>query len=736
MSKSTPRLLIAIFVITLFMWVGRRADVGQQTVTTPTSAVPIDYDPTTVIVKFKPAFGDQLRQLQNAAEFAFPQSLSTLNTQFGVSSMLPIAPDSQDELIHSLIAWGRVDSDIPRVDHIFQLNITGDVLAAVAAFERNPFVEYAEPNFLVEAYYTPNDEFFSADHLWGMYQVGAESAWDVTQGEGVVVAVIDSGVDATHSELKANIYVNSNEIPNNGIDDDKNGYIDDVSGWDFADNDNLPDDPNGHGTHVAGTIAAVGDNQHGVVGLAPKAQILPVRALGATGGGQSDDLQKALIYAADSGADIINNSWGGRRYSQAFADAIDYAHERGVLVISAAGNSSGEEACEHTPANVETGMAVSSFANNGRRSGFSNRGVKIDVGAPGGNNSASTPADGILSTGSNQVNWEKSGREFITGGDGEKYLVFNGTSMATPHVSGLAALIKSQHPDWSPEQIRQVIRQSADDLGSPGFDTDSGHGLISAAEAVNFGNVAPAVALITEPRNCVESEGSIDIVGSASADDLDFYELQVAPGEQPGEHEFATIALAQAAVEDDILATWDTANVPNGTYTLRLLTHDKAGNVSEDRNLVTMTNVVISSPSAGQAIRGKTATITGAVPQPAGTNAAKLQSYALEYAAGANATDNFTLIHESTEAATGDLAKWDVSGLDKGQYTLRLTAKYDRHDSVAVINVTVGTGSSYSVSTDGWMPSLGDAACGVFNRPLLALPEIVSWIRPVNWFCQ
>ncbi|MCB0371363.1 MAG: S8 family serine peptidase, partial [Bdellovibrionales bacterium] len=148
------------------------------------------------------------------------------------------------------------------------------------------------------------------DDLWGLKKINTEDAWDLTQGEGVVVAVVDTGLDLTHADIAENVWTNEGEIPGNGIDDDQNGYIDDVHGWDFGDQDNDVDDFQGHGTHVAGTIAAVGNNSEGIIGVAPKSKIMPVKGFSSYGGGTTSSLAAAIVYAAMNGADVISNSWG------------------------------------------------------------------------------------------------------------------------------------------------------------------------------------------------------------------------------------------------------------------------------------------------------------------------------------------------------------------------------------------------------------------------------------------
>lgn len=266
------------------------------------------------------------------------------------------------------------------------------------------------------------------------------------------------------------------EIAGNGLDD--------VNGWDFANNDNNPSDGNGHGSHVAGTIAAVGNNNRGVIGLAYQSRILPIKGLSDNGLGADAQLANAILYAVHNGAQVINNSWGGPGESPLFEDVINYAHAHGVVVVSAAGNDN-QNACNFTPANVENSLAVAAVGPTDAKAAYSNFGVKVDVAAPGGSN-INAVNENILSTVPNGAFASTAG---FTGPNGEEYRAIAGTSMASPHVAALAALILQLHPTWTPEQVRQVIHQSSNDIGAAGFDPQSGYGHINAQQAVNFGIV-------------------------------------------------------------------------------------------------------------------------------------------------------------------------------------------------------------------------------------------------------
>jgi subtilisin family serine protease len=293
---------------------------------------------------------------------------------------------------------------------------------------------YVEPSYVVNAIATPNDPLYPQQSEFG--RIFVDRAWDYTIGSSqVIVAVTDTGIARDHVDLAANMWKNTREIPGNGIDDDGNGYIDDVNGWNFFDNSSDSYDRNRHGTHVSGIIGAEGNNGVGVAGVNWRTRLMAVQFLGVGGSGSTVGGSKAILYATKNGARIVNASWGGGAFSSALKDAIDYAYKSGTLVFAAAGNDGKDtDKSSNYPATYDSlgVIAVASSAAKATLSGFSSYGnISVDLVAPGSN---------ILSTLLNN-NWGR----------------LSGTSMATPAVAGIAALILSQAPDLSAKDLRNAV---------------------------------------------------------------------------------------------------------------------------------------------------------------------------------------------------------------------------------------------------------------------------------------
>jgi serine protease len=371
------------------------------------------------------------------------------------------------------------------------------VEAAVGAYGAHPRVRYAHPNHSVQIGATPNDPLFP--QLWGLHNTGQSGgkpdadldgpeAWNVTTGSsGMIVAVLDTGVDYTHADLAANMWVNTDEIPGNGQDDDDNGYPDDVYGYDFSNYDSDPMDDHSHGTHVAGTIGAVGDNDTGVVGVNWDVRIMAVKFMSAAGFGFEADAVMALDYAVKNGATISNNSWGGLGLPDpALYDAIERAGTHDHLFVAAAGNDGLDidllPLVSSYPAafDLDNIIAVAATDHNDELTFYSNYGsTSVDLGAPG---------DSILST--VPVAHDPDGTA-----DG--YTYYSGTSMAAPHVAGVAALLRQRHPTWNYRQVTGQILSTVDPQPSLQNTTVSGGRLNASSALGGFVSNGPYIVAST-----------------------------------------------------------------------------------------------------------------------------------------------------------------------------------------------------------------------------------------------
>lgn len=393
--------------------------------------------PDEIIVKFRDDIARNEAALENASKNAHSQAGAIIKRQFHQVRGLELVAVPDRQLLRQ----------------------------AFTSYLKNPEVEFAEPNYIVRTTIMPDDPDFN--DLWGLHNDGqtggtvdadidAPEAWDIVTGSSdIIIAVIDTGVDYNHVDLASNIWVNTDEIPDNGIDDDSNGYVDDDIGWDFSRcarfnsqgvcisyklEDNDPYDDHSHGTHCAGIIGAAGNNGTGVTGVNWEVQIMPLKFINSYGQGTTADAINAIFYAVDNGATILNNSWGGSGYSSSLRIAIEYAYNHDVLFVAAAGNNgTNNDVSPFYPASYDVQNVIAVAATNTYDSmpSWSNYGASsVDLAAPGA---------GIWST-----------------MPGNSYAFKSGTSMATPYVSGVAGLIRASNPLLSNEEIIDVILDNVD----------------------------------------------------------------------------------------------------------------------------------------------------------------------------------------------------------------------------------------------------------------------------------
>jgi subtilisin family serine protease len=361
--------------------------------------------------------GREARILVGFRQAATQAELSALRS--AVEGLIPALPRWEGpELLLPNVARIRLP-DLPELPRLKEL------LGSLT------FTSYVEDDHVVTVSYIPDDPRYPEQ--WHLPSISAPQAWDITTGSAnVTIAVIDTGVDYNHQDLKDKC----------------------VAGYNFVDRNRDPMDDHGHGTHVAGIAAASGDNSTGVAGVDWEARIMPIKVLDAQGSGYDSDVAAAIRYAADNGARIINMSLGGASYSYTLAEAANYAYNKGVTMVAASGNNGSNvsypAACEHV-------IAVGALESDDTLAYFSNRGSALDLTAPGVS---------ILST--------------VPGGYGK----MSGTSMASPVVAGCASLVLAAHPEYGPSQVERALKDGATDLGSPGFDTNYGHGKVNASAAL------------------------------------------------------------------------------------------------------------------------------------------------------------------------------------------------------------------------------------------------------------
>ncbi|MFN7966278.1 MAG: S8 family serine peptidase [Acidobacteriota bacterium] len=392
-----------------------------------------------------------------------------------------------------------------------------NVEAAIARLQASPLVEYAEPNFVIGLDVIPNDPRVS--ELWGMNNTGqtggtvdadidADLAWGVSTGSpSVVVGVIDTGIDYNHPDLAPNIWTNPGEVAGNGIDDDNNGFIDDVHGYDFINNDPDPFDDNGHGSHVSGTITAAGNNSIGVAGVAWNVKVMGLKFLSGGGSGNTADAVRAVDYATMMHVDLTSNSWGGGGFSQTLYDAIARAGAANIAFVAAAGNDGvNNDTSPHYPSSYDLANLISVAATDHRdlKASFSNWGpTSVDLAAPGVD---------ILST-----------------LPGNTYGTLSGTSMATPHVSGVCALIRSVSPNIPVAQMKNVLLNSVDHIASMNGQVVSNGRLNAFFAIAEPDNVAPG--MINSLAAVDPGSNTMGLSWTATGDDgnvgtANYYELR------------------------------------------------------------------------------------------------------------------------------------------------------------------------------------------------------------------
>ncbi len=449
--KSTMFARVVLCVLALFLFAG--VVTAGFTTTAPSTSTSTEYKEGYLLVRF---------------------------TEQGTTA----AANSTRQAVLNAVGGGsivKMYSSIPGLA-LVKLPTGANTLTSQAKFRTTAGVAYAEPDYIGKFAGVPNDTRFG--ELWGMNNTGqnggtadadidAPEAWNLTTGgTEVIVSICDSGLDYTHPDLAANVWVNlAEENGRAGVDDDNNGYIDDIHGYDFASGDAEPDDNVGHGTHVAGTVGAVGNNGKGVAGVNWSVRLMACK-IGDVNGILISDVIEGIQYSIDMGAKVMNHSWGGYGFSQALYDAIVNSQAAGLLFVAAAGNEYNDnDTFPAYPASYDIDNIISVLATNSldQKADFSNWGqITVDIGAPGVD---------ILST--------------VPGGS---YEAWDGTSMASPHVAGAVALVWSSAPTLTAAEIKQALLSTVDKKSSlNGLSATGGRlNLVNALQVVMLDQLPPS----------------------------------------------------------------------------------------------------------------------------------------------------------------------------------------------------------------------------------------------------
>jgi hypothetical protein len=486
-SVKTIYLSICVLLFCVFLTGTTTVTAGEDT-TGGNSQQPSKFVPNQILVKFRSQTAKN--QAQGQTDTAVKQSLDRLNQKFrvrktekvfgefakqqrkmeGLRKKAPGRLTKQEKRLLQRSQRAPAGMAVPALDKIYLVELEDgqDTETALKAYQQDPAVEYAELNYLVQAHRSPSDTYFSIQ--WPLENTGqmypesgnhndppgtvdadmdAAGAWDIFTGSpDVVVAVIDTGVDYNHRDIDGNMWVNEAELNGTtGVDDDLNGYVDDIYGYDFHNHDGNPMDDNGHGTHCAGVIAAEGDNSQDIAGICWQTRIMALKFLDLNGRGITSNAVKSFFYAVANGAEVCSNSWGGGAYSQTLEEAVNYAASQGVILVASAGNDNTDNPAY--PAYYSSMIAVAATDSNDDKATFSNYGDWVDVAAPGVD---------VLSLRSSLA-----GSYFGTPYDNYT-VVLSGTSMACPQAAGVCALLIGANPTLTRDEVTDILMTTGDPI--------------------------------------------------------------------------------------------------------------------------------------------------------------------------------------------------------------------------------------------------------------------------------
>lgn len=659
------------------------------------------YVPNEIIIQLTPSAVAETRTATskgNAGLAAFPASVRALNERFDVKSAARLFRGFEEDrrrlaelrqgkrraetvrdarLLRRLqrAPEGSVEPDLSGTFKL-RLELSPDVPleSVLAAYRSDPNVAYAEPNRIVELAGVPNDPHFSKQ--WALHNTGqaypysgsynippgtpdadidAVEAWDTQSGStDIVVAVIDTGIDYAHRDLAANAWTNAAEAGGTaGVDDDGNGFIDDVHGYDFCSygqaRDSDPADDHGHGTHAAGIVAAAGNNGLDIAGVAWNAKVMPIKHANSSGEGTTEDAADAIYYAVANGADILSMSWGSMFPSDLLRNAVAFAESQGVLNVAAAGNDNRDYL--FYPGRYYDVLNVGATDSNDEKASFSNYCCWIEVAAPGvdilslraAGLPMGTPYDNYTTTAS-------------------------GTSMACPYAAGVAALVLSQHPAFTPDEVRSVLKMTADSFDSPEY---LGQGRVNAAQALAV-TEAPVVAFLDMDGYLAEQgpvSGMIDIHGTAKGATFARYTLSFGEGANP--QQWTEFHSAVAPVDNGVLyAGFNLDQLWFGLWTIKLSVFDTEGRHVDELRYVRLLADQAAFPMGNDIL--KPGGVLELRSQPLNDG---LVLETIEFGLGYSPTEWFTAGITLDASPFDDiLGTWDTSSITgNGFYTLRYT---------------------------------------------------------------
>jgi len=550
----------------------------------PANSFPISsyrYLPGEIIVKFKkePLLKSQGLELSEATQFS---SVNSILEKSPVRNIQPLFDTKQGEL--KKIVKIKLESDQKAINRPFGIESNffigepSEEKRLISKLKEDPNVEYAEPNYLYQTSLTPDDPFL--DQQWGLTQIQSQEGWDINTGSiDMAIAIIDTGIDYSHEDLGDRIWQNIDEIPGNGIDDDLNGFTDDIAGWDFVNTenalcstdedcqieDNDPSDKLGHGTHVAGIVNATTNNSTGIAGICWTGKIMNIRAgwKGNDGSGYLDTeaISKAIVYAVDNKADLINMSFGSDDFSETIANSLSYANDNHVLMIASAGNSGLE--ISSFPASSPHVFSIGATDKSDQKTFFSNYGTTIDLAAPGID---------ILSLRAEGTDMYGDGQHIVE----EKYYLASGTSMSAPFVSGVFGLVKALHPSWDKKEFEKMTKLAVDPLSSNFY---VGHGRINLYKALSI-TLPEAEAFLRYPYEksyfLLSIGEPLEIRGVVVGES---FKIEYEEGYYPDQ--WVEIHRQDAPIDTGpngaSLTTWNTTNLKEKIYTLKLTAYDVQG---------------------------------------------------------------------------------------------------------------------------------------------------------------